>query len=158
MVNESGVMDFWGSGANRASAVAAISADLLSPRLVKRPQFSEPRGFARHARLPNLRELATSLGESSVATVCTDASSIRGWGATLRDHFIQGKWSKLERREGINWAELWVLNRVLEAWRAMLNGKLVLARTDNSTAVTHAKYGAGGVSQLTALARKGAPN
>ena len=83
-------------------------------------EFCESGGFARRARLPNLFELALSTGESSVVTVYSDASSLQGWGATLGDHFIQGKWSKLERREGINWMELCVLNRVLETWCPLL--------------------------------------
>ena len=65
------------------------------------------------ARLPRLRELALSMGETSVATVYTDASGLHGWGATLGGHFIQGKWSKSERGEGVNWKELWVLNKAL---------------------------------------------
>ena len=92
--------------------------------------------------------------ESPVVTVCADASSIRGWGASLGDHFLQGKWSKLERREGINWKELRVLNRALETWRPLLAGKLALARMDNGAAASYANYGAGRVSQLTVLARE----
>ena len=94
------------------------------------------------------------MGESSVATVYADASSIQGWGASLGDHFIQGKWSKLERREGINWKELRVLNRALETWRPLLAGKLALDRMDNGAAASYANYGAGRVSQTTALARE----
>ena len=69
-----------------------------------------------------------------MAAVYTDASSLRGWGASFRDHYIQGKWSNVERREGINWKELWVLLRVFETWGAMLAGKLVLVRIDNCAA------------------------
>ena len=60
----------------------------------------------------------------------------------------------MERREGINWKELWVLHRVLESRGTMLAGKLVLARMDNCAAAAYANYGAGRVSTLTALARK----
>ena len=115
----------------KASAVAAITEDLrndmvwrwkiLSTRPVKRLQPSESGGFDVN-------------GESSVVTVSTDASSIHGWGAVLGDHFMQGKWSKLERREGISLKELRVLIRVLEARSSSLAGKLVLVRTDDSTA------------------------
>ena len=101
VADEAGVMVSWRSGAKRAAAVAAMSENLrndmvwrlkmLSPRPVKRLQFSESGRFARHARLPNLRELAMSLVASSVVTVYTYATSIRGWGATSGDRFIQGK-------------------------------------------------------------------
>ena len=72
----------------------------------------------------------------------------------MGDDFIQGRWSKLERREGFNWKELRAPNRVLDTWCAMLAGKLVLARMDNSTAVAYANPGAGCASQLTVVARK----
>ena len=52
----------------------------------------------------------------------------------MGDHFIQGKWSKPERGEEINWKELWVPNKPLEAWGQYVAQKLVLVRTDNSAA------------------------
>ena len=72
----------------------------------------------------------------------------------MGDRFLQGKWVKPELSEGINWKELWVLNKVLEAWGGHLAQKLVLVRMDNTTAVSYANYGAGRVSNLTLLARK----
>ena len=109
-VNESGAMDQWRSGAKGAPAQAAATEQLrndmlwrrkiLSPRAMKKSQFRETGGLARRPRLPNLRDLALSMGGSSVATVYTDASSIQGWGATLGDRFVQGKWYQLERVAG----------------------------------------------------------
>ena len=72
----------------------------------------------------------------------------------MGDRFIQGRWSKHELGEGINWKELWVLNRALETWGQHVAQKLVLVRMDNSAAASYANYGAGRVSTLTALARK----
>ena len=128
-VNESGVMDLWRSGARRASAAATASEDLrnalacrwktLRTRPVKRLQFGERGGFARHPRLPNLRILALSSEEFAVAAIYTDASSIHGWGASFGGHYIQGKWSEVERRESINWKESWALRRALETWGTM---------------------------------------
>ena len=124
-VNEPGAMDKGESGAKRASAHAAATEELRnemlwrrrtpSPRPMKKLQFCETGGFARHPRLSNLRDLALSVGDSAVAAVYAEASSIRGWGATPGDRFIQGKWSRLGRREGVNWKELWVLRKALEA-------------------------------------------
>ena len=68
--------------------------------------------------------------------------------------FIQGKWSKPERSESINWKELRVLNKVLAAWGQYVAQKLVLVRMDNSAAASYANYGAGRASTLTTLARK----
>ena len=67
---------------------------MLSSRLMEKLQFRETGGFARRPRLPNLRDSALSMGGSAVATVYTDASSNRVWGATMGDHLIQGKWLK----------------------------------------------------------------
>ena len=87
---------------------------MLSPRPLEKLQFCETGGFARNLRLPNLPDLALSMGDRSVATVNTDASSMRGLGATRGDRLIQGEWLKLGQREGINWKELWVLRKALE--------------------------------------------
>ena len=57
----------------------------------------------------------------------------------------------MERREGINWKGLWVLNWALETWCALLAGKLVPVRMDDGVAVAFANYGAGRVSQVTVL-------
>ena len=72
----------------------------------------------------------------------------------MGDRFIQGKWSKLERREGVNWKELWVLNKALGPWGQRVRGKLVLVRMDNTAAASYANYGAGRAPTLTSLARK----
>ena len=94
------------------------------------------------------------MSETSVVTIYTDASGHHGWGATLGDRFIQRKWSKRELKEGINWKELWVLNRALETWCQQVAQKLVLVRMDNAAAASYANYGAGRVSTLTELARR----
>ena len=61
---------------------------MLSPGPMKKLQFCEFVGLARHHRPPNLRDLASSLDDSFAAAAYADASSIRGWGATLGDRFI----------------------------------------------------------------------
>ena len=93
------------------------------------------------------------MGDGAVASVYTDASSKRGWGAALGDRFIQGKWAKSDRLEGINWKELWALRRAMELLGELLAGKLVLVRMGNSAAASYANYGAGRVPNLTMLAR-----
>ena len=47
---------------------------MLSPRAVKILQFSDAGGFVWRPRLPNLRDLALSMGEDAVAPAYTDAS------------------------------------------------------------------------------------
>ena len=163
-VNQSGIMDLWRAGARTPAVSVAVPEALrndmvwwwrmLERRPAKNIQFCGSGGFVWHARLPRLRDLALSMSGTSVVTLYTDASGRHGWGATLGDLFIQGRWSKLESREGINWKELWVLSKALETWYRHVAQKLVLARMDNSTAVSYANYGAGRIATLTALARR----
>ena len=72
----------------------------------------------------------------------------------MGDAYIQGKWSKMEMREGINRKDLRVLNSSLESWGPQMSGKLALPRVDNTTPVSYANYGAGRVPQLAMLARR----
>ena len=74
---------------------------MLSSRPMKKLQFCGPGGFARHPRLPNLRNLALYMGDSIVATVYADASSIRGRNTSMGDRFIQGKWFRLDRQGSV---------------------------------------------------------
>ena len=114
-VNESGATGQWGSGMKGPPVRAAVAEELrndmawryrmLTSRTVKKLQFCDLGGFARHPRLPNLRDLASSMGDDFVATIYPDASSTVGRNATMGDHSIQGKWFSLDR-EGNIWEEL----------------------------------------------------
>ena len=88
-----------------------------------------------------------------MCAIYTDAAGSRGEGSSLGDLYIQGVWSKVAFREGINWNELWVIMGALGHWRLNVKRKLVLARGDNATAVAYADHGAGRSGQLTMLAR-----
>ena len=125
--------------------------DMLRP--TEKLQFGKDGGVVRRPRLPFLHKQAVHMGSDAVAAIYTDASSLRGWGAAFGDLYIQGNWSKLDRSEGINWQELWVLKPALESWGDRLAGNLVRARMDNSAAAAYANFGAGRVSHLTLLAR-----
>ena len=73
-------------------------------------------------------------------------------GPSFGDSFIQGTWSKVALREGINWKELWVLKEALSNRRPAADRKLVLVRMATATAVAFAKHGASRSSRLTLLA------
>ena len=49
------------------------------------------------------------MGREAACAIFTDASGSREWGATLGEHFLEGRWPKGASREGINWKELRVL-------------------------------------------------
>ena len=74
---------------------------MLSSRPMKKLQFCEPGVSRGNPCLPNLRDLALYMGDSFVATVYADASSIRGRNTSLRDRFIQGKWFRLDRQGSV---------------------------------------------------------
>ena len=126
---------------------------MLSDRPPEELQFGTDSGFARLPRFPSLRKLALDMGPDAVGAIYTDASSGHGRGAVIGDRFFQGKWPKLELREGINWKVLWALKTALETRGEFLVGKLVLVRMDNSAAVSCANYGAGGAPHFTQLWR-----
>ena len=96
---------------------------MLAARPTRELQFGKGGGFAWRPRLPSLHKQAVHMGSDAVAAIYADASSLRSWGAVFRDLYTQGKWSKLDRREGINWQEPWVLKTALESWGDRLAGK-----------------------------------
>ena len=77
--NESGAMDQWRSGTKGPPTQAAATVELrndmarryrtLTSRPVRKLHFCELWDFARHPRLPSLRGLALSMGDSFVATI-----------------------------------------------------------------------------------------
>ena len=156
-------MDLWRLGRSRSSAQAKVTEQLrndmlrrrrmLAARPTRELQFGKGGGFVWRPRPPSLRKQAVHMGSDAVAAIYADASSLRGSGAAFRDLYIQGNWSKLDRSEGINWQELWVLKPALESWGDRLAGNLVRARMDNSAAAAYANFGAGRVSRPTLLAR-----
>ena len=160
--NESGAMGRKRAGTKGLSARAAATEELrndmawrslmLESRPVKKLQFRGLGGFAWRPRLPNLPELALSLGEGSVVAVYSDASRARGWNATMGAHSVQGKRPGLDW-QSIIWRELWVLREALVTWAELLAGKLVLARMQNGAAAAYANYGAGRAPHLAMIAR-----
>ena len=46
------------------------------------------------------------MGSDAAATIYADASGLLGWGAAFGDMYIQGRWAKSDRREGINSQEM----------------------------------------------------
>ena len=100
---------------------------MLPARPTEKLEFGKDGGFVWRPRLPSLYKQAVRMGSDAAAAIYTDASSLLGWGAAFGDLYVQGRWAKLDRREGINWQELWVLKTSLESWGDRIAGKLVLA-------------------------------
>ena len=108
-------MDLWRPERSRSSAQAEVAEQLRNDKLrqqkmlparhTKKPQFGKDGGFVWRPRPPSLHKQAVLMGSDAVAAIYADASSLRSWGAAFCDWYTQGKWSKVDRREGINWQE-----------------------------------------------------
>lgn len=66
--------------------------------------------------------------------VTTDAS-LKGWGAHCQSLVAQGKWSRTELRQSINWLELACL--ALREFKEQIAGHHVLLLTDNVATKVH---------------------
>ena len=100
---------------------------MLSARPSKKLEFGKDGGSVWRPRLPPLYKQAVRMGSEAAAAIYTEASSLLGWAAAFGDLYVQGRWAKLDRREGINWQELCVLKTSLESWGDRIAGKLILA-------------------------------
>ena len=72
----------------------------------------------------------------------------------MDDLFIQGQWSRMAVKEGINWKEPRAPGEALRQWKRRVRGKLIVARMGGATALEYASYGAVRSPQLTQLARR----
>ena len=66
----------------------------------------------------------------------TDAS-LKGWGASWKDHQISGIWSHTDSQRHINWLELEAIRLALLRWRPQWTNQTVRVYCDNSTAVAY---------------------
>ena len=74
--------------------------------------------------------------------VSTDASQT-GWGATWEGRTVRGRWEHLWDKEHINVLELRAIHLGLRALLPFIQGKHVLVRTDNRSAVYHVNHQGG---------------
>jgi hypothetical protein len=81
------------------------------------------------------------------AVLFTDASDY-GWGAVLGSHRTGGRWSLLEKRTSINVRELRAAMLGISAFQTMLQGKSLLLRMDNQTAVAYVNKQGGTKSEM----------
>ena len=164
VVNDSRIMATWRPGDARADSQSGVTEELrrdmlrwrkgLGSRGAQGLHFADHWGFVLRPRSRGLRDKALSIGSEAACAVYVDAAGSRGWGASLGDSCIQGVWSEVAMREGVNWQELRVLTEAPSQWRIHVRRKLVLVRLDDAAAVAYGNHGAGRSSQLTRLARE----
>ena len=164
IVNVSGVMALWRSGASCAETLVVATDELRGDMMWRRgaPEshsakslhFVDQGAFVLHPRLRGLRDKAPSMGPEAACTIYSGAGGSRGWGAPPGDSYIRGTWPKVAICEVVNWKELWVLEEAPSHWQACVRRKLVPVRMDGATAVAYAYHGAGCSSQGTRLVRE----
>ena len=76
----------------------------------------------------------------------TDAS-LKGWGASWKDHQISGLWSPPDSQRHINWLELKAIRLALLQWGPQWRHQTVRVYCDNSTAVAYIRKQGGTRSQ-----------
>ena len=76
----------------------------------------------------------------------TDAS-LKGWGASWKDHQISGPWSPQDSQRHINWLELEAVCLALLRWGPQWRHQTVRVYCDNSTAVAYIRKQGGTHSQ-----------
>ena len=76
----------------------------------------------------------------------TDAS-LKGWGASWKDHQISGIWSHTDSQRHINWLELEAIRLALLRWGPQWTNQTVRVNCDNSTAVANIRKQGGTHSQ-----------
>ena len=74
-------------------------------------------------------------------------ASLRGWGASWKDHQISGLWSAPESLRHINWLELEAIRLALLQWGHQWQHQSVRVYCDNSTAVAYIRKQGGTRSQ-----------
>lgn len=75
-------------------------------------------------------------------TVTTDAS-LSGWGAVWQNHTAQGQWSAQVRTDHVNVLELRAVHLALQHFLPYLEGRHVLVRSDNISAVSQINHQGG---------------
>ena len=76
----------------------------------------------------------------------TDAS-LKGWGASWKDHQISGIWFHTDSQRHINWLELEAIRLALLRWGPQWTNQTVRVYCDNSTAVAYIRKQGGTHSQ-----------
>jgi hypothetical protein len=113
------------------------------------------RSFIWHNKLPDLAAFRTLAWEAGLLVILgLDASSTIGWGATLGEIHIQGKWNEEEATLHINWKELKAYHFALLQLGKELAQKIVYVKSDNSAAIHYINSGRGRMSNLSALAKQ----
>ena len=82
-----------------------------------------------------------------------DASSSIGWGITLGDTFLQGRWNEYEAAFHISWKELKCYDIALDRLSDRFVNRIIYIKSDNVAALHYINCGRGRIDALSALAK-----
>jgi hypothetical protein len=112
------------------------------------------RVFIWHQKNPDLHALRQLVFDADlVAILYTDASGEIGWGAACGSRWAQGRWLPDQTHRSINWKELEAYRLALLHFKDIVQHKLVLIKSDNTSTVHYINSGTGRNSDLAALAK-----
>jgi hypothetical protein len=80
---------------------------------------------------------STSLVQQEPTLVVTTDASGSGYGATLEDRELSGSWSQEQQLESMNYLELLAIYIAAQEWSDLLSGRVVLFRSDITTAIAY---------------------
>ena len=110
--------------------------------------------FIWHSKLPNLQAVRKEAWDKGILLILgLDASSKIGWGITLGDTFLQGRWEGEDIEKHINWKELKTYEIALNKLSHLLINRIVYVKSDNAAALHYINSGRGRIAELALIAR-----
>ena len=161
---EAEVFQAWSSGKKRFNPAIKLNAitiddlkwwkDLFQTRPYRKIHHVCGRSFIWHQKLHDLQGFRQEAWNAGLLLILgLDASSKIGWGITLGDTYLQGKWEGEDVEKHINWKELKAYEIALDALGRQLSEKILYVKSDNAAALHYINSGRGRIDGLSSLAK-----
>ena len=161
---EAQVFQAWSSGNKRFNPPIKLTQEavsdlqwwirLFSVRPYRKIHHLGDCSFIWHHKLPNLQGVRTKAWEKGLLVILgLDASSKIGWGITLGDTYLQGRWSGQDQDKHINWKELKTYEIALDKLGHSLAEKVIYVKSDNAAALHYINAGRGRIADLSDVAK-----
>jgi hypothetical protein len=86
--------------------------------------------------LQNIQRSSAIHQNSATIFITTDAAGT-GWGATVNNWKLQGRWNKVQRNCLSNHKELWAVLKVLQRMGSLMENQTAMIQTDNKSVVAY---------------------
>lgn len=103
--------------------------------------------------ISELKNQTRDIVKSNPDIIMTTDASMDGWGASILGIKLGGRWSLEERKQHINYLELYAAFLALKANADIISDKHVQILSDNSTAVSYMAHMGGKENRLNSLAK-----